>query len=450
MSVVFGTGHIAVYRLAGSHHDGLGERILEDKELVSLEHIPVADGLRFKPFFMVLPPAQTSAYAASEIGFCAAAYVNGAMYVIDMRGPKVLLRVGHDQGVRSRHHILPRRSSSADPIVSLSWTICSLRPDPTPKLRLIAIHLSAATHTYTLERAPSGEWTIAAAPSETETIVPLEGCTFVLDARTGAQCKADKNRLSIVLDQHRSPDLDGRGEDDPRCFLIVAGSKGARCYGELNGDSRISKAEWGSKAGVVLSAQIIDKNRSRVLVAITDKHNALVYSLPGLDHLHTVPLPTASTSPPSFDTAGDILTLISASTSGTSPAPARRMVLDTFFNVRRGYYTPIVSLIERRDGGNPSVAAQPYPVSMGPSGWLSGAAGAWLGGLVGTGSMTGAQIDALRPDRPIPEKTVPQGRMEKKQYADWEANKTGNLASSAAQTQSSLYSRLQAVVAERG
>jgi hypothetical protein len=66
--------------------------------------------------------------------------------------------------------------------------------------------------------------------------------------------------------------------------------------------------------------------------------------------------------------------------------------------------------------------------------------------------VTGDQIDALfaGPDRPVPEK--PEPRVAQGSYAEWKAgsSKTGDVATSTAQTKGALYDRLHAAVSERG
>jgi len=213
------------------------------------------------------------------------------------------------------------------------------------------------------------------------------------------------------------------------------------------------------------------------LVVFTDRHDGLVYSLPMLEHLHTLPLPTASSIPPSVDPTGDFLTLVPlhdpanispppsaratsptpSSTSAVlstkstaivgSPSPAKCLRLDTLFNIRRGYHIPIVSLTERKDDTQQhDVPPAPAPVSLGPADWKS-----WLGGLVGSASVTGDQIDALLagPDRPVPEKPKPRAAQV---YTEWEAgpSKAGATATSTARAKNLLYDRLHSAVAERG
>lgn len=93
----------------------------------------------------------------------------------------------------------------------------------------------------------------------------------------------------------------------------------------------------------------------------------------------------------SADASGDFFTLTPLALQS---APIRRAHLHTLFDVRRGYHTPLVALTERADGTTGTVPPQPQPVSIGPAGLLS-TASSWFGGLVGQGSVSGDQIDAL-------------------------------------------------------
>lgn len=92
-------------------------------------------------------------------------------------------------------------------------------------------------------------------------IPPLQNAAFVLDMRLGAQLKADKNRFALALDRERVEIEAKRGDNDAhRSLLVVVGSKGARCYGDLDGDKRVGKAEWSSKLGVALTAQVVERS----------------------------------------------------------------------------------------------------------------------------------------------------------------------------------------------
>ncbi|KAI0257073.1 hypothetical protein BJV78DRAFT_1277663 [Lactifluus subvellereus] len=419
VALVLSGGEIMVYRMAD--RQSVTARQLPDKQLVSLEHVPVANGLCFKPYFLVKAEAPVTAFAISDV-------------------------------------------------------------DPSPRIRLVAVHASGVIHIYTLVRGPDGTWTIPSPPSEAEGVAaPLHGGTFILDAHTGAQCKADKARLMVALEFKASPETT---EERIRCLLLVTGAKGARCLADF-GDERVARVDWGHKAGGVVRAHVLERNGSYALVVFTDKHEALVYSVPTLEYLHTLPLPTTSSIPPSVDSTGDLLTLIplhdpsavrparaasptpsssstaapsifsvvttnTAATSSTgvaSQSPAKSLRLDSLFATRRGYHVPLVSLMECKDGTERSTLPAPAPVSLGPADWRS-----LLGGLVGPGSVTGDQIDVLLagPDRPVPEK--PEPRTERAGYTEWEAgsSKAGTTVTSTEHVKGNLYDRLHAAVSERG
>jgi syntaxin-binding protein 5 len=174
----------------------------------------------------------------------------------------------------------------------------------------VAVRASGNIHVYTLARGGDGTWSIPSAPFEAEGVLaPLAHGTFILDAHTGAPCKADKARLAVALEFKASKDT---SEEGVRCLLLVVGARAVRCLADF-GDDRIAKAEWGSKAGSAVGAQVVDRNgdlqyifHSRVSVAdrdtsgsyalavFTDRHEVLVYSLPTLEFLHTLPLHAAS------------------------------------------------------------------------------------------------------------------------------------------------------------
>jgi hypothetical protein len=98
----------------------------------------------------------------------------------------------------------------------------------------------------------------------------------------------------------------------------------------------------------------------------------------------------ASPTPSSTSTATSPVFSVTSTASVASPSPTKCLRLDSLFNTRRGYHIPLVSLTERKHGTLHDAPPAPTPVSLGPADWRS-----WLGGLVGLGSVTGGQIDAL-------------------------------------------------------
>ncbi|KAH9178656.1 lethal giant larvae like, C-terminal-domain-containing protein [Lactarius sanguifluus] len=485
VALVLSGGEVLLYRM--TDRQGAVARGLPDKQLVSLEHVPVAEGLRFKPYFLIKAEGPVTAFSISDVGFAAVAYTNGSLSVIDMRDPRVMLRATKAPQSAYRHSFMHRNSSGTDPVSSLAWAISGVKSDATPRIRLVAVRASGHIHVYTLAREGDGTWLIPSAPSEAEGVLaPLAHGTFVLDAHTGAPCRADKAHLAVALEFKASKDT---SEEGVRCLLLVVGARAVRCLADF-GDDRIAKTEWGSKAGSAVGAQVVDRNGSYALAVFTDKCEVLVYSLPGAgipaytaiacclvdyhalalllwtiratssrsvplhDIAHTPALRAASPTP--SQTSAAAVSILSSKAASTAPSITTadsmplspvKLRLDSLFNIRRGYHVPLVSLTERKDGAQPTAPPAPAPVGLGPADWRS-----WLGGLVGSKVVTGDQIDALLagPDRPVPEK--PEPRVAQGGYAEWKAgsSKTGELATSTARTKGALYERLHAAVSERG
>lgn len=78
----------------------------------------------------------------------------------------------------------------------------------------------------------------------------------MLDAHTGAPCKADKAHLNAVLDFKPSPKAI---EESVRCLLLVVGAKGARCIADF-WNERVARVEWDHKVGKVVRAQVVERN----------------------------------------------------------------------------------------------------------------------------------------------------------------------------------------------
>jgi syntaxin-binding protein 5 len=147
VALVLNGGEVLVYRMAD--RQSVTARRLPDKQLVSLEHVPVADGLRFKPYFLVRPEAPVTAFAISDVGeyfsyslllldhiylsgFASVAYANGSLSVIDMRGPRVILQTVKTRQSTNHHSFIPRNSANADPVLSLTWAISGVKSGQSP------------------------------------------------------------------------------------------------------------------------------------------------------------------------------------------------------------------------------------------------------------------------------------------------------------------------------
>ncbi|KAJ3988441.1 WD40 containing snare-dependent exocytosis protein [Lentinula detonsa] len=414
-AVVLSSGIIIVYRLVPPPGTLPSFEELPDPELVSLKHISPGADSKFTPYFALLPTrGQVSACAIADVGFLAVAYPDGSLFVIDMRGPTIILR--HSIKAKSRHSI-GIHMSTEDAVICLEWTISPVDKDERLALRLIAGHESGTFEVFTFERSVNLSW------NPTNEVVKFDGPVhplgvFVLNNKNGIRCPADRSRLASALS-----DSSNRSS----VLLVVAGSKGARCNININGD-RIGRVEWSHKMGKVLSVQIVQKLSSYALVAFTENHEACAYSLPNLDFMHNLILPPITYLPISADETGDFF----AWTRNPETGLIRQATYGTLFNFRRVETPPEIDFLSTK----PVIPAQPQPVSMGPTSIL----GSWFN--FGQ-SVTGAQIDALLGgvDRPVPKQQPRPPPLD---------NDHSQIVKQVAATQNTLYDRLTSALNERG
>ncbi|KAI0673986.1 lethal giant larvae like, C-terminal-domain-containing protein [Trametes maxima] len=449
---VLRSGAVILHRLDVPPEEGVfGQKSLQDEELVSLSHLRARPGLRYSPVFGIKAQKTrgvVTACALSDVGFLAAAYASGSLLVIDLRGPRVILR--HEPSSHGGSGLL-HRHSEPEPFLSLAWSCCSLSSDPVVRLRLICSATSGATSVFSLAHNAPSAWSVSQPPITAEVPArPIPGGCFVLDAKTGAKCGADRRGLTAVL----QPD---DGSDAVKKYVFVAaGAKGVRCALNVNGE-RIAKVDWGSKVGTVQHVEVIERVDSCALVAFTSLGNALIYSLPHLEHIHTLQLPAlGSSDPPSTEDSGDFTAHATFPVpAGSSLRPLLSTDLHTLFSHRRaGPYTPpLVDL----SFGRGTVPAQPQPVSLGPPSLVGSVLG-YIGAF--GGASAGEQVDTLLagPDRPVP---PPPKRPEARQTArgvpggDASASSSSQASVSAAAADMSsgvadLYNRLGNALAERG
>ncbi|KAJ6520108.1 WD40 containing snare-dependent exocytosis protein [Mycena sanguinolenta] len=413
-AVQLASGEVIVYRLKAETPQSHQFAETEDEELVPLAHVLTPEDSRFAPYFLLTTGKPVSAFAISYIGFLAVAYTE-SLIVVDMRGPRVILRRGRD---KKKDRMSALHSADHAHISSLTWTISTIDHDPQLRIRLIVGHVSGTTEILTLlrdENSPS--WRFDSDTKKVETVAqPLARGTFIL-TETGLPIRATREQLSQSL--HSTP-------SDTQCILVAAGAKGVRSFSDITG-TRFAKTEWGNKTGNVCSVQIVEKMGSHALVAFTDTNDALTYSLPNLEYICTVKLPITDGSL-SCDETGDW----TAYTENNASGMIDHVSYGTVFDFRRAFTPPSITLPK------PTVPSQPQPVSLGPTSLLS----SWF--RFGQ-SMTGEQLDTLLggPDRPIPVKETKPQTAPTPQDAS-------SLAQKAAGAQSSLYSRLQSAMGERG
>ncbi|KAF9041832.1 hypothetical protein BDZ89DRAFT_1060198 [Hymenopellis radicata] len=423
--VTLSTGDLFVFRLYSGQHDPGAYRKSTNPEFVYLDHLTLGRGYRYSPFVMFSPAkGSITACANCDVGFMAVGYSDGSLYVIDLRGPTILLRQGPESKAK-RHSIVPLGHRSVDPITSLTWTVSPLSTDKNPGLRLIAIRNSGPGEVYTLQRGANSAWTCSPSFKPVDAIAdPLPEGTFVVDRKSGVDCRATRLRLSNVLDPISTAPT----------YLIVASTKGVKTFDAIDGD-RIGRVDWGTKTGNLKTAKLVGRlGQFCALVALTDRHEGLVYSVPHLELICTVSMPPTVSSL-SVDKSGDFVGWNFHPRSGM----VQSAVYGTVFNMRRALPMPDFDLTATKG----SVPAQPQPVSMAPASLL----GTWF--AFGNQSVSGAQIDELfgGPNRPIPQ---PKPEVTGNSSFSGVSQGAASLAASASATQSSLYNRLTSALNDRG
>ncbi|TFK77434.1 WD40 containing snare-dependent exocytosis protein [Pluteus cervinus] len=434
MAVALRTGEVVLYRLNAP--EGLPEiREVPDREIVILNHIGALPETSYSPYFMVFArrgPIQ--AFALSDVGFFAVAYPDGSLFIVNMRVPNVIFRLLPNDGTGKRHSSLANvgRSGPPDPFNSLVWTGCHLSQDAHSRIRLVALSLSGKAYVFTLQRNPDNStWSVEHPLPPCEGVAePLCHGAFVIDAKKGHIMPANRDHLRAALEANSAA-----GDD---CILVVAGAKGARAFLNINGD-RVGRVEWGAKVGPIASVQIVERMGSRALVAFTNQQTALCYSLPQLEYLHTLQLPSSSTRPPSIDETGDFILWDADPGSGR----ISEVHYGALFGFRRACPIPDVELIDP----NGSIPPQPQPVAMGPT--------SLLGSLFkfSQGSLSGMQIDELLggPDRQEHLAAIRQKENISAKGPAVEAKKSAaGLSATVSDVQNSLYNTLTAAMNERG
>ncbi|KAG2155490.1 lethal giant larvae like, C-terminal-domain-containing protein [Suillus clintonianus] len=417
--VLLKSGDLLVYRLNTAQVSPPTETE-GNKEFVMLGNVDARPGMRYHPFVM-LPHGNVilTCCALSDIGFIGIGYIDGSVAVIDLRGPS-LLRAQRQK----RQSNLLSRNQDADPVVSLTWTISAISMDAQLAVRLIAIHESGNTQVFKIIRDPkSSMYNFAQDIIKVEGLPNvLQGGSFVIDSHKGTTRRADRSRFAASLQT--------RDNNPEHCFWVTTSAKGARCMLDISGE-RISKVEWNSKKNKVERVQVIENNNSHVLVAFNDKPEAMVYSLPYLEHLHTFSLANVCENVVSVDETGDFI-----GTRYHESGVLEQIVFGTLFKTRRVYDCPIVDLTSFHR----EIPPHPQPVSVGPPSLL----GSWF--RYGKPIMTGEQLDALLagPDRPI----LPPDPVQTLQ--DTTAGDGPGVMKTMENARNDVYSHLNDALAERG
>jgi syntaxin-binding protein 5 len=119
------------------------------------------------------------------------------------------------------------------------------------RIRLIAQYTSGRFGIYTLSPSGGSMLWICEGPISTEGVPnPLPQGSFVIDCKSGNKLKTNRARLGEPTRSMSSK--------DPHCVFVTCGSKGAKCFANING-TLIAKTDWGGKIGVVQGSQIVER-----------------------------------------------------------------------------------------------------------------------------------------------------------------------------------------------
>ncbi len=122
------------------------------------------------------------------------------------------------------------------------------------RLRLICSAASGTTSIYALVHDTASTWSVTQPPVVVDTPArPIPGGCFVLDAKTGTRCLANRQGLATVLQ------AEGAADADRKFVLVAAGAKGVRCTLGINGE-KIAKVDWGSKVGTVQHVEVVQRS----------------------------------------------------------------------------------------------------------------------------------------------------------------------------------------------
>ncbi|KAG2022890.1 hypothetical protein CC2G_000608 [Coprinopsis cinerea AmutBmut pab1-1] len=426
LAIALTDGRVVVFLPSTTKHRPPAE---EYQEIIMLNPSAVSSSV-FSPRFVVQGDAAVQTCALSDTGFLAISYRDGKVVVVDMRGPRILSKIA----ARSKHKRVSslgnRFSSEPDVATALTWSITPTDQDAKLRVRLLVSRAAGSVEIYALLlNGNPAVWTIAEDSVTTKGVSdPLPGGSFVLDSKTGNPRGASRGLFAAAVRL--------AGGDDaivPSLFVTV-GSRGARVYSNVDGE-RLGRAEWSSKYGTAVVAQVVERMASKALVVITDAQIGLAYTLPSLEHITDFKMPLVETSVLTVDRSGDFVAFSDSNQGGV----VDQLVYGTFFDTRRTRFHPEINFAMKS-----SSVSQPQPVSIGPASLL----GTWLHF---NQTYSGRQIDDLLggPNRPVIVKQAVTGASGPS-VAETASSAATSIAASAAAAQATIYSKLTAAMNERG
>ncbi|KAF8515733.1 lethal giant larvae like, C-terminal-domain-containing protein [Hysterangium stoloniferum] len=421
--VQLSTGELVVFGL------GIRQRTQDvlDDELVDISDVRDL-GQIFSSRFILKPQRGDPAIVCiSDIGFLAVAYQYDYIVVVDMRGPRIILRE-----MPGGSYL---KSAPENTIKSLNWIISGIGDDHIPRPRLVAVKSDGSILIYTLTRE-EGTWII-----DTPHTIHHTHHTFladsdpimsvVLDSQTGKDCHAVPSNLAKILEH----DIVDMPPTNIHCYWIVANWREIRVYANITGD-KVFKVSLSSQEAIDFLNPVY-AHGSVVLCSIS-RDSIVIYSLPALEALHSFKLPVLL-QPRSFlswTTAGDGLQTNSVGTGMTL----------TFIHLLSQSNSSHSGAVNFRLYKN-TISENTVNKSQVPAAnntWGTAFTG-WIKGLGQSTTFTGDDIDLILTDQRPEENVLPSTLRPEKQ---------GQILAGAAASLSTwgpeVYRQMSAAAAERG
>ncbi|KAF8583420.1 hypothetical protein K439DRAFT_62403 [Ramaria rubella] len=204
-----------------------------DNEIVDLSDVRDRGDIFVPRFMLQAQPGSPNTIGLSDIGFLAVAYQHGLLVVLDLRGPKIILR--DFQNETAKH-------TEADMVVSLSWVISGVGDDNSLAPRLLSLQKDGSLIIYTLIR-PNEAWIVDKSHTIRHNHLSPHPPIFaaVFDARDGIDCRATPTRFANAIGPHADTKTNAT-----HCFWVAANRREIRTNLNITGD-KVSRVNLSSQ-----------------------------------------------------------------------------------------------------------------------------------------------------------------------------------------------------------
>ncbi|KIM31698.1 hypothetical protein M408DRAFT_327156 [Serendipita vermifera MAFF 305830] len=262
--VLFKTGQLLLWKYV----DQLPKKdttVNSDEHLMDLSTL-MKQPQSFNPQFLFSSKkGKCLAFATCEIGFAALAYQGSSVYVLDMRGPRVM----------SHQHL---RQSEGDDIVKMHFTICHPEPKAPERLYLLVHHASGAVSILMIRKEAS-IWTIDRKVEEipSRKSLPHPVSCLLVDILTGEELKASAKAFESMFSE-KVDDKNAKLSFEGSFYRVTVSDSAVRCDTGLTGKN-IKTVEVGG----ALKAGLITVNASSALALFRTGGILTILSLPNLE-----------------------------------------------------------------------------------------------------------------------------------------------------------------------